>query len=204
MLVQAKPLMSCGKSSQSDFCCRRTEYPSQAEELGDWEPGGIRPLVVKRQQESCQENNAPKGKGAGSGVQPCPRQGIFWLSRVPCALSPFVFRFSADPRPVLIKASGTNEARLTLTPQVKCKWVPGKARGGFCFCSLAAIASRRGRTLSSNAGVGSKPSPVFLFLKSQFQSRKKAVGKDVDCHAVFCGQVSISSHSGMQNWSLLL
>lgn len=49
MLVQAKPLMSSGKSSQSDFCCRRTEYPSQAEELGDREPGGIRPLVVKRQ-----------------------------------------------------------------------------------------------------------------------------------------------------------
>lgn len=49
VLVQAKPIMSSGKSSQSDFYCRRTEYPSQAEELGDREPGGIRPLVVKRQ-----------------------------------------------------------------------------------------------------------------------------------------------------------
>lgn len=136
MLVQAKPLMSCGKSSQSDFCCRRTEYPSQAEELGDWEPGGIRPLVVKRQRESCQENNAPKGKGAGSGVQPCPHQGIFWLSRVPCALSPFVFRFSADPRPVLIKASGTNEARLTLTPQVKCKVGAWESQGWFLLLLL--------------------------------------------------------------------
>lgn len=50
VLLQANLLTSSRGSFQSDFCRRRrTKYPSQAEELGDKEPEGIQPLVVKRQ-----------------------------------------------------------------------------------------------------------------------------------------------------------
>lgn len=45
---------------------------------------------------------------------------------------------------------------------------------------------------------------MCLFLKPKFGNRKKATGRDGDFHAVFCGQFSISLHSSVQNWSLLL
>lgn len=45
---------------------------------------------------------------------------------------------------------------------------------------------------------------MFLFLKSEFGVGKKATGRYLDFHAVFCGQFSISLHSSVQNWSSLL
>lgn len=46
--------------------------------------------------------------------------------------------------------------------------------------------------------------PMFLFLKSNFGSRKETTGKYAGFHAVFCGQSSISLHSSVQNWGVLL
>lgn len=91
-----------------------------------------------------------------------------------------------------------------LTPHVKRKIGDWENQGWFCFCFLAAISFSYGRTLGSKVRVSLKLNPMFLFLKSKFGSRKKATGKDVDFHAVFCGQFSISLHSSVQNWSLLL
>lgn len=46
--------------------------------------------------------------------------------------------------------------------------------------------------------------PKFLFLKSNFVSRKETTGKYAGFRAVFCGQSSISLHSCVQDWDVLL
>lgn len=59
------------------------------------------------------------------------------------------------------------------------------------------------RTLGSTVRASLMWNPIFLFLKSNFGSRKETTGKYAGFHAVFCGQSSISLHSSAK-WGLLL
>lgn len=90
-----------------------------------------------------------------------------------------------------------------LTPHVKCKLGDWGKSGMIVLLLLGCHFPYLWKNLRQPSE-SLKLNPMFLFLKSEFGSGKKARGKYVDFHAVFCGQFSISLHSSVQNWSLLL
>lgn len=116
----------------------------------------------------------------------------------------FFFHSCTNPGPVVIEPSRVNEAWLILAPRVRCKVGDWENQGWLWFSLLAAISYSYGRTLGSTVRARLTWNPMFLFLKSNFVSRKETTGKHSGFHAVFCGQSSISLHSCAQNWGVLL
>lgn len=105
---------------------------------------------------------------------------------------------------MLIEPSSTNEAWLIFAPHVRCKVGDWENQAWLWFSLLAAISYSYGRTSGSTVRASLTWNPMFLFLKSNFGSRKETTGKYAGFHAVFCGQSSISLHSSAQNWGVLL
>lgn len=105
---------------------------------------------------------------------------------------------------MLIEPSRINEAWLIFAPHVRCKVGDWENQGWLWFSLLAAIPYSYWRTLGSTVRATLTWNPMFLFLKSNFGSRKETTGKYAGFHAVFSGQSSISLHSCAQNWGVVL